>query len=85
MAVMLTTVDNPFNPFTQYDEWYAYDTRLGHHSTALLSRVAIVSNNTSEADYDLAITQAIDEICRINASGVHRKVYDTDRLDSETV
>ena len=23
--VMLTTLSNPFNPFTQFDEWYDYD------------------------------------------------------------
>ncbi len=30
MAVRLTTVDNPYDPFTQWDEWYAYDEGKGY-------------------------------------------------------
>lgn len=71
---MLTTVDNPYDPFEEYDEWYAYDFRHGHHTPALLARVAVVSDELSDEDIDLAIEQAIDEIVRENVSGVHRKV-----------
>jgi hypothetical protein len=71
---MLTTVDNPFDPSTQFDEWYAYDTAAGHHSLALQARIVRTSEALSDADQDQAIEDAIDEIVRINASGVHRKV-----------
>jgi hypothetical protein len=71
---VLTTVDNPFNPITQFDEWYAYDMSLGHHTLALLGRIVITSDELSEADESLAIEQAIEEIIRENVSGVHRKV-----------
>lgn len=71
---MLTTVDNPFNPFTEFDEWYAYDQRLGYNTSAFLDRVAMVSNDLSEPDQALAIQQAIDEICEENVSGMWKKV-----------
>jgi hypothetical protein len=71
---MLTTVDNPFNPFTNFDEWFAYDQFLGHHSCSLLARVSAVAHGLSETDHDLAIDLAIDEIVRENVSGLHRKV-----------
>jgi hypothetical protein len=71
---MLTTVDNPFDPWTQYDEWYSYDTTKGHCSMQLLARVVKTSNELSEADQLLAIQQGIDEIVRENVSGLHRKV-----------
>ena len=71
---MLTTVDNPFSPFTEFDEWNAYDTSMGHHSSSLLARVAFTSEELSEADQDLAIENAIDEIVTENVSGVHSKV-----------
>lgn len=29
---MLTTLDNPFDPFTRFDEWLEYDTTLGYNS-----------------------------------------------------
>jgi hypothetical protein len=71
---MLTTVDNPYSPFDNWDEWYAFDTRMGYHTSSLLARVAITSDELSETDQSLAIEQAIDEIIKINASGMHRKV-----------
>jgi len=74
MDTMLSTYDNPFNPFTHYKEWDAYDRQLGYHTAALLARVAIVSDQLSEVDYALAVEQAIDEIVKENVSGMHRKV-----------
>lgn len=71
---MLTTIDNPFNPFTEYDEWYATDERLGHHTTSFLARIVQTSDNLSEADQDAAIEQAIDEIVKENVNGLYRKV-----------
>jgi hypothetical protein len=71
---MLTTVDNPFDPFTQYDEWHTYDAQLGYHTPSLLARVVKSSDDLSEADQALAIEQAIDEIISENVSGMHRKV-----------
>lgn len=71
---MLTTVDNPFNPGTQFDEWYAWDTAHGYHTSSLLARITITSDALSEADQEVAIDNAIDEIVRENVSGMHKKV-----------
>jgi hypothetical protein len=74
---MLTTVDNPFDPFTQFKEWFAYDTGMGYHTASFLARVAQTSDELSEADQHLAIQQAIDEIVRENVLGLYRKVSQT--------
>lgn len=71
---MLTTVDNPFNPFTEYDEWYAYDAMMGYNTPSFLARVAIVSTEISEPDQQLAIQLAIEEIVEENVLGMWRKV-----------
>ena len=71
---MLTTVDNPYDPFTQYDEWYNFDTRAGYNSAQFLARVVRTSDELSEADQSLAIEQGIDEIVRENVLGIYRKV-----------
>ena len=73
--VMLTTIDNPYDPFTQFKEWYVYDTSAGYHSSALLARIARSSDELSEADQQLAYELAIDEIVKENALGLHRKAY----------
>jgi hypothetical protein len=74
MAGMLSTVDNPYDPFTQFDEWYAFDEAAGYHSSALLARIVRTSDDLSEADQSLAIEQAIDEVVRENVLGIYRKV-----------
>lgn len=71
---VLTTTDNPFNPITQFSEWFSWDTAQEHYTLALLARVTIPVDNLSEADQTQAIEQAIDEIIRENVSGVHIRV-----------
>jgi hypothetical protein len=71
---MLTTVDNPFNPFTRFDEWLEYDMRLGYHTLSFLDRIARLSPDLSDPDQALALQNAIDEIVSENVSGMWRKV-----------
>lgn len=71
---MLTTVDNPWNPFTHYTEWNAYDRMKGYHTAAFLARIAITSDELSDVDQGLAIEYAIDEIVKENVLGIYRKV-----------
>lgn len=73
--VMLTTVDNPWNPFTNFDEWYAYDISHGHRSCALLARFARTSNELSDADNLIAINLAIDEILKFDFEKKFKRVY----------
>jgi hypothetical protein len=74
---MITTIDNPFNPLTHFDAWYAEDVALGHHTSAFLARVVRTSDELSEADQEAAIEDAIDEIVKENVSGLYRKVSST--------
>lgn len=71
---MLTTVDNPFDPFTQFEEWYAFDVRKGYGSLSFLARIANVSPDLSLPNQSQAIETAIDEIIKENVSGMWRKV-----------
>ena len=80
---MLTTVDNPFDPFTEYDDWLAFDLRAGYNTNALLARIVITSDELSDADQSVAIDAAIDEIVKYNVSGKHRKVS-RETSDSES-
>ena len=72
--VMLTTKDNPYDPFVQFDEWYAFDEGKGYHTCSYLGRIAKTSLDLSEADYILAVEQAIDDICKLNLTGNYVKV-----------
>lgn len=71
---MLTTVDNPHDPFDEYDEWYAWDIRSGYNTAGYLARIAVVSDDLTEADLQASLEDAIDEIVELNPTGMHRKV-----------
>jgi len=38
MVGMLTTKDNPWNPFDHWREWYTWDSTAGYHTSGLLAR-----------------------------------------------
>ena len=71
---MLTTVDNPYDPFTQWEEWNRWDEDAGYFTNAFLARVTITSFELSEADQDQALEDAIEEIVKENVSGMHKRV-----------
>lgn len=74
MAFMITTVDNPYSPVTQFDEWYAFDILKGYGTCAYLARVAQTSPDLSPKENQIEIDTAIEEIIRINGGDFYRKV-----------
>jgi hypothetical protein len=71
---MVTTEDNPFNYYTQFDDWYREDTRMGYNTLSLLARRTRSSDALSFQLELAAITDAIDEILEENVSGNRVKV-----------
>lgn len=70
----ITTVDNPYNYFTQFDEWLAYDRLMGYFTLEYIARIARTSPYSSEEDEKLEIDRAIDSIIEWNG-GLYKKVY----------
>lgn len=79
---MLTTVDNPHDPFSQWDEWFAWDAAAGYNTPGLLARITRNSTDLSEGDQHLAVQQAIDECVEMNVLGVLRKVKRGDMVSA---
>jgi hypothetical protein len=71
---MLTTTDNPWNPYTNWEEWYAYDRDKGYDTPGYLARICRFSFDLSEEDQDLSVKNAIDEIVDLNILGIYRKI-----------
>ena len=61
-TAMLTTVDNPFDPFDDFDSWFMYDSQKGYNSCGLLARIAHTSDGLSDVENEKEINRAIDEI-----------------------
>lgn len=64
--VMLTTKDNPYDPFEQFDEWYAWDVASGYNTCGLLARVSENCTEFGEELQDELIEQAIDDFIEVD-------------------
>lgn len=70
----LSTIDNPYNPFTQFGEWFVFDVTHGYNSCGYLARIAHTSDALSEEENEEEVERAIDEIVAIDPFGIYRKV-----------
>lgn len=71
---MLTTVDNPYNPFEQFSSWFLFDVEKGYNTSAYLGRIARTSDQLSEEENNLEVERAIDEIIKYDFKNIYKKV-----------
>ncbi len=71
---MLTTFDNPYDPFEQFDSWYMFDQDKGYNTCSYLARIARTSDQLSEEENELEIERAIDEIIKYDFRNIYKKV-----------
>jgi hypothetical protein len=75
---MLTTIDNPYDPFTQFESWLAYDEQKGYNTNGLLARLTLDSNELSNEENELAIAHAVENIFEL-FPGMYKKVTRTNK------
>lgn len=74
MKVMLTTIDNPYNPFDDFSSWFMYDVQQGYNSCSYLARIAKTSEQFTEKENDEEIERAIDEIIEHDFLNIYVKL-----------
>ena len=74
MAVMLSTIDNPYDPFDNFSSWYMYDVEAGYNSCAYLARIAKTSEQFTDTENDEEIERAIDEIIQYDFRNIYVKI-----------
>lgn len=81
--VALTTVDNPFDPFEQFNDWFEFDIEKGYYTCSRLARLANLSDDMSEAESNKEIERAIDELIKYDVFDVYKKVTKETSEDSD--
>lgn len=75
---MLTTIDNPFNPFTHWDEWLSFDLSKGYGTCEYLDRMTVSSDSLSEEEQKQFLNQAMKTICEMET--IYRMVGPSDTI-----
>ena len=71
---MLTTIDNPFNPFEDYSSWLMFDKEKGYDSAERLMRIANIFDDMTQKEVNEEIERAIDEIIKYDFMNIYVKV-----------
>lgn len=70
----VTTLDNPFDPFKEAENWKRFDEDHGYHTTSLICRFLVDSDEFDEETYRECLESAVDDVVRFNPTGNYRKV-----------
>ncbi len=81
---MLSTKDNPFNPFTDFESWRRFDISSGNRCCEILARCAFTSSDISEDNNDIETENAIDSIIANDPLGKFIKIVDDSLNDTES-
>ena len=86
---MITTNDNPFSPFDDFDNWFQFDTQKDHYSFSVLMREAVLQDDMTELEYNAEISRAIEEIIKndftdtfMKATKVYPDLEDEDNIQT---
>lgn len=71
---MLTTIDNPFNPFTDFDRWYGFDITQGHHTSEYIARLMVDSSLLTEEENFEEYNSVINSILENDVLGQYIRV-----------
>ena len=70
----LTTFDNPFDPFEEFEEWFRFDIEKGYNTCSVLGRIANIGDDFTEKETEEAINKAIDQIILNDFMNIYKKV-----------
>lgn len=77
---MLSTLDNPYNPFENFNGWNQFDQAKGYYTLSYLGRVVDYSGCFTEEQRRNAREAAIDEIITLNPLGIYCRVYKNEKV-----
>lgn len=61
---MLTTKDNPYSPFDQFELWQLFDIEMGYQTCERLGKIIQLEDDMSDLEKEAAMDRAIDEIIK---------------------
>lgn len=82
-AVMLTTFDNPYSPFKNFEQWLQFDNEHDYGTCEFLAHFVFTSDSLSESENNEEMERAIDWIVKNDPRQIYRKVHENDYKSQE--
>ena len=82
-SCMLTTHDNPYNPFDEFIPWFLFDIEKGYNSCGILARYANFSDDMSDKEEEEENERAIDEVIANDFLNIYKKVWSPARQEQQ--
>lgn len=79
---MLTTFDNPFNPFEDFRSWYNFDLEKGYKCCEIVDRLTNITKEYSEKEKIIAVNAAIDRFIASDPFNIYKRVGIKTRYES---
>ena len=76
--VHITTIDNPFDPFEDFNSWFMFDVEKGYYSCSKIGRLVKTTENMTEIEEIEAIERAIDRLIEIDPLDIYKKLVRED-------
>ncbi len=71
----ITTFDNPFNPFVDFDNWFLFDIEKGYYTLNKLARISKVEDSMTSKEEADEVERAIERLIEIDPLDIYTKVY----------
>ena len=72
--VTVTTTDNPFNPFEDFNSWFMFDIEKGYYTSSKLARLTNLNDNMTEKEENEEVERAVDKLIEIDPLDIYVKV-----------
>ncbi len=79
----ITTIDNPFDPFEEFDSWFNFDVEKGYYTSSRLARITKTDETMTEKEVNDAIEAAVDRLIEIDPLDLYKKVQKVVEEDDE--
>ena len=72
---LLTTIDNPYDPFEQFTLWLLFDKEQGYNTVDYIGRIIQLSPEMSRKEEEEAYDRAVDTIIANDFLNIYKRVF----------
>jgi hypothetical protein len=72
---MITTFDNPYNPFDEFNLWLMFDKEKGYNSCERMMRLANITEDMTQIEIDAECDRAMDRLIELDFTNTFPRFF----------